>query len=206
LSTIQHYLFKRSLEEENIPIKNFRIDHSTPHNYNNDVKYNFVFPKSFISEVEKIDTTTKPIDYYFVGTIKGGHRQFLKSWSKDNSIIKETSQNNFIHPNNDPTGYYGDNYFNKDYFNELSKSKFSLCPAGCSAFDKKYVDDQKFMWTYRFWESILVGCIPITDEPDPKWHMDYKFYGLNDNHIYRTDWVEHNLKLLKKRHFIWTKD
>jgi len=52
----------------------------------------------------------------------------------------------------------------------------------------------------------MAGAIPITNEPDPKLHNDYKFYSLEDEHIYRKDWVEHNFKIFKERHFIWTKD
>ena len=81
--TIQHFLFKRALEEENIEIKNFHIDHSYPKNYNNGLEYNFVFPKSFLKEIEQIPKCKK-IDYIFLGTIKGNHRNFLKIYVQIN--------------------------------------------------------------------------------------------------------------------------
>ena len=38
-----------------------------------------------------------------------------------------------------------------EYFKMLLRSKFVLCPAG------------DFVWTYRFFESIMCGAIPITE-------------------------------------------
>lgn len=204
--TIQHFLFKRALEEENIEIKNFHIDHSYPKNYNNGLEYNFVFPKSFLKEIEQIPKCKK-IDYIFLGTIKGNHRNFLKNWNKGNSLIKTSTENNFIHPSNDPNNYYGENYFNREYFKQLCSSKFTLCPGGCSAFDKKeYIDKNIFLWTYRFWEAVLCMSIPITNEPDLRLHKDYKYYSLEDEHVYNEEWANHNFNILKERHFIWIND
>jgi len=118
MSTIQYYLFKRALEEENIPEKGIVTAHHIPANRNGSDTYPFVFPKSFLQEVEKLDSR-KEYDYFFAGTIIGEHRQFLKKWDKPRSYIKTTQQNGFIHPNNDPTGYYGENFFNKNYFQQL---------------------------------------------------------------------------------------
>lgn len=42
-------------------------------------------------------------------------------------------------------------FLNKDYFEELRDYKFIYCPAG------------DFDWTYRFFETIMVGSIPITE-------------------------------------------
>jgi len=40
------------------------------------------------------------------------------------------------------------------YYTDISKSKFSICPRGCG------ID------TYRMWESIVLGCIPIVEKYD----------------------------------------
>jgi hypothetical protein len=205
METIQSILFKRALFEEGIPLRKYRTDHGKPKNYNNGKEYNFVFPKSFLNEIEKIDKT-KTLDYVFLGTIRGKHREFLKSWDKPNSLILTADQNKFIHPRNDPLKYYGENFFNKKYFEQLSSSKFTLCPAGCSAFDDKYKSKNIFLWSYRFWEAVLCMSIPITNEPDPFWHKDYKFYKLEDDHKYNEDWAIHNFNILKEKHFIWIND
>lgn len=202
MKTIQQILFERALIEEGIEIKKLSINHGIPYNSNNGIKYNFVFPKSFLLDVEKLNYD-KLNDYIFIGTISGDHRQFLKKWDKPNSVIKTTSDNNFVHPSNDKQNYYPNNFFNLKYFQDLANSKFTLSPGGCSAFSKNHKENNVFLWTYRFWEACLVKSIPITNEPDSNWHNDYKFYRLDDDHIYREDWAEHNFNLVKERHFIW---
>lgn len=202
ITTIQTLLFERALFEEGIEKEKFSIDHGIPLNFNGGKQYNFVFPKSFLTDIETLDYQ-KSLDYIFLGTISGEHRQFIHKWDKPNSLIKTTAQNKFVHPSNDPNGYYPDNYFNRDYFQDLAKSKFTISPAGCSAMIPKYKSKNVFLWTYRFWEACLTRSIPITNEPDERWHKDYKFYTLEDEHVYREDWVEHNFNLVKERHFIW---
>ncbi len=200
---IQHILFRRALEEEGIPIFDDHINHSLPANFNNKKQYPFVFPKSFIQDIKKLNSY-RNIDYFFAGTLncKGTHRDFLKTWDKPNSIILTPRENNFIHPNNDPTGYYGDNFFNVDYFSQLARTKFAFAPAGCS-----YEKEKDFFgWTYRFWEAVLAKAIPVTNEPHKILHQGYKYYSLEDEHIYREDWVEHNFNKLVKENFIWTED
>jgi hypothetical protein len=201
--TIQHYLFERALKEEGIEKKDFVLKHDIPANYNNGKKYPFVFPKSFLKEVQKLDYSKKT-DYFFAGTIncKGNHREYLKKWNKPNSLIITPRENKFIHPSNDPTGYYSDNFFNINYFQQLANTKFALAPGGCS-YDVKR---DHFAWTYRFWEAVLVKAIPITNEPDKNLHLGYKFYSLDEEHIYRKDWTEYNFNKLKKENFIWTED
>lgn len=201
MSTIQSLLFERALLEEGIEKKHFHINHGIPLNYNNGKTYNMVFPKSFLADLENLNYK-KTTDYIFLGTMLGPHRQFLKNWNKDNSIIKTTQQNKFKHPYKERE-HYPENLFNKQYFQDLASSKFTLSPGGCSAMDLKYKSRNVFLWTYRFWESCLTKSIPITNEPDPRWHSDYKFYTLEDEHVYREDWVEYNFNLVKQRHFIW---
>jgi hypothetical protein len=42
-------------------------------------------------------------------------------------------------------------YYNKDKIFPLSRSKFAVCPRGCG------ID------TYRLWDCIVLGCIPIVE-------------------------------------------
>ena len=199
--TMQEMLFKRALKEEGIPEYRCHIQHGPPTNHNNGVNYNFIFPKSFLTDIEELDYT-KTLDYNFLGTIQGKHRQFLLNWDKPNSIIKRGTENGFKHPYLFPE-HYPENLFNKPYFQDLASSKFTLAPGGCQGLLPKHIEKGVFLWTYRFWEACLVKSIPITNEPDLKWHKDYKFYSLEDEHVYREDWAEHNFNLVKERHFIW---
>lgn len=59
-------------------------------------------------------------------------------------------------------------FLNKDYFNELSAYKFIFCPSG------------DFKWTYRFFETVLVGSIPITSVDVPIYKDYLKLTSLSE--------------------------
>lgn len=201
VKVIQHILFEQALKEADVPIKGIRIDHGTPINYNGGQKYNFVFPQSFLKDIELLWNQERIYDYIFLGSISGSHRQFLTKWNKPKSLISRTQNNGFSHPSKNPKAY-PDNYFNKKYFEKLCQSKFCLAPGGSPMNQPKFKKLKKFIWSYRFYEACLCKCIPITNEPDPNLHPDFRFYSLEDEHIYREDWVEQNFQTLKNNHFI----
>lgn len=201
MKVLQHILFEQALREAKIPIKGIRIDHGTPVNYNGGQKYSFVFPESFLNDIEPLLNQERIYDYIFLGSISGPHRQFLKKWNKPNSLISPTRQNGFVHPSKNPN-HYPSNFFNKKYLEKLCQSKFVLAPGGCPMNNPQYKKNNKFVWSYRFFESCLCKCIPITNEPDLNLHSDFKFYSLEDDHVYREDWVEHNFNTLKSKHFL----
>ena len=198
---LQHILFERALIEAGIKIERFRIDHGTPINYNGGKKYPFIFPQSFLKDIEPLWSQNKIYDYIFLGSISGSHRQFLKKWDKPKSLISPTRANKFAHPGKHPQ-LYPENFFNKKYFEKLCQSKFCLAPGGSPMNQAKFLKNKKFIWSYRFYEACLCKCIPITNEPDPNLHPDFKFYSLEEEHVYRKDWVEQNLKTLKNNHFL----
>jgi hypothetical protein len=74
-----------------------------------------------------------------------------------------------------------------DYYKFLLKSQFVLCPSG------------DFVWTYRFFESIMCGAIPIIEESCGAYD-GFRFYTMKDkNLVYRKDWVEDNYGLCLER-------
>lgn len=87
------------------------------------------------------------------------------------------------------------NNFDKAYFDNLSESKFCLCPAG------------DLMWSMRFYECLMCKCIPIVDKVDETFRspeeskLEYKYYTTSSpEFIYREDWVEHNYNIFLKYH------
>ena len=107
---------------------------------------------------------------------------FDYSHKKDGFVPKEVNKNDR-------------NFFDKEYFDNLSKSKFCLCPGG----DKKY--------SMRFYECLMCKCIPIVDSHEetfrsfPESKLDYKYYLTNSKEfIYKPEWAEHNYELFLKYH------
>jgi len=87
--------------------------------------------------------------------------------------------------------------FDREYFEVMSSSNFTLCPGG------------DMPWSMRFYEAIASGSIPVIkhhafDLSAPNlwalWEIPYKYYTLDngDNIVYRQDWVDYNLDLFLK--------
>jgi hypothetical protein len=116
--------------------------------------------------------TNKTIDILFVGKITPQRKEFLNNFNA--TIINSNRGRNKETKAKD-----------EEYFKIMSKAKFVLCPNG------------SFIWTYRFFEAIVFKAIPIIEE-NCSLYDGYKFYKKNDKPIYRKDWIEHNLKKLKR--------
>ena len=84
-----------------------------------------------------LNFSTPPFFWHWYGRI----RQYISDFADKNDwILKEnTIPNNNREINN--------NFLN--YYNKLSRSKFMIAPRGCG------------LDTYRLWDSIYLGCIPI---------------------------------------------
>ena len=77
--------------------------------------------------------------------------------------------------------------FDEEYFTERKKYKFVFCPDG------------DFVWSYRFFETVMCGGIPIVENDSPL-YKGFKYYVLNGDITdlkYDKEWVNHNLKHLK---------
>ena len=88
------------------------------------------------------NVTLPPNSYHWYGMV----RQF---------VFDIVSKKEFIYHKNcyKPPRYFS-NQDVVEYYNDLSKSKFMICPRGCG------ID------TYRLWDCIHMGCIPIVEKYD----------------------------------------
>lgn len=167
--TLQKIRALQALKEINL-IENVNIEHTeSPITYIGNKKYSLVFPRFLINHfsLEKFN------DYLFIGLVTPTRKKFLSQFSS--AKIKNSKRGR-----DKMTKVY-----DIEYFNQLSKSKFILCPNG------------DFTWTYRFFESILCGSIPIIE----KYHYlynGYKYFTKDDNHYYDNDMAYFNLEKLKK--------
>jgi hypothetical protein len=160
---------------------NLEIDHSKP--YTKFLKFNssLVFSESFIDYCYNLNKI-KEDKIYFRGLITGSRDEAFKSLKPKitKELIIESNKNGRIFPVKS---------FDEDYFISLSRYKFSFCPDG------------DFTWSYRFFESIMCGSIPIIENNCPLFD-DFYYYKLSDNLnnlSYHEEWCTHNLKLLKDK-------
>ncbi len=180
--------------------------------------YNYsVFPKRFYKYCANLPDNKK-YDYCFIGSFlvdkptsinRSWILKFINNKFTNNSFLQFTdkkTKKGYI-----PMGSYDytlikkgfvpkevplkkRNYFDKEYYKHMKESQFTLCPAGDSFF------------SMRFQEAIMCKSIPIVQSYDETFRskseslLPYKYYLIDDNHVYREDWVEHNYNLFLKYH------
>jgi hypothetical protein len=169
---IQEIRARQVLEEENLNLPINVIHKETPKTIIGKKEFSLIFPKFMFNY--KSQKTINPL---FIGKITPKREKFLRGF--DAKIINSNRGR--------------DNKFKKkdeEYFKIMSKSKFVLCPNG------------DFIWSYRFFESIIFKAIPIIEDFS-KLYEGYKFYTKDEKPIYREDWIEHNLNKLKGE-MTWT--
>lgn len=72
--------------------------------------------------------------------------------------------------------------WDEDYYNFLATSRFVLCPDG------------DFVWTYRFFESILCGAIPVVENTCDLYD-GFEYFSMNDpieRLVYSDEMAKHN--------------
>lgn len=176
---LQEFYARKAVEEKGIVVKKSSIDHENCITYVNDKKYQLLFPQYMIKSIHELDKT-KTNDYFFSGTITT-KRNWVKDFKKK-SIIKESN-----YGRKKGTKYNLD----MDYFRNMSKSKFTLCPTGDCP------------WSYRFFEAIMCHSIPILDDKEVDiLAKDYFYYRKSDKHEYNEEEVAKNYEKFIKRNIV----
>lgn len=91
-------------------------------------------------------------------------------------IVEELKQKTFITNKNGLS--------NDEFFNDISKSKFAICPRGCG------ID------TYRLWDCIALGCIPIVE----KYDSHEQFSDLPILFLNKEDYIDLNETFLNEKY------
>lgn len=176
-----------------------------------------LYPKRFYKTIAEFDGG-KTIDFCFIGGFKTDRKtennrswilEFIKNNFTSMSYLQFTDKN--THHNHINMGCFDytlkvsgfvpkehpveeRNKLDENYFKQMRKSKFTLCPAG-----------DKF-WSMRFYEALMCRSIPIVDSVNETFRsieeskLDYKYYLTTDDIEYREDWVEHNYRIFLKYH------
>jgi hypothetical protein len=100
--------------------------------------------------------------------------------TRENGVVFMVSDRGWCHPTKtwDPS-----------YFRLLASSKFVLCPDG------------RYVWTYRFFEAVMCGAIPIVQNECPLYD-GYRYYTMDDA-LEEMEWTasdaRHNQNLCRER-------
>jgi len=184
-----------------------------------------IFSKKYYNEINKLNHN-KIYDFCFIGSINSNYS--ARQWVIDFAKKYFTHNSIFINTDNDPNwvllgsfdysnkklGFspknipYPENQTkqiqyrivteNIEYFENMCKSKFVLCPIGDSS------------WSFRFYEVLMCKSIPIVES----WHHTYRtkeeadikykyvlYQNIKKNIIYN-DYVKENTIIFEKYHLL----
>ena len=222
---LQNYFtldFRIGLGESSI-LQNVFIDHQIPLCKVNEIAKPLIFPSCIIERCRAKWHQVRENEFFLSGLITKDREKTLLNWifqNSDQPIIKLKYQfrkilfinqfvtqfskikkkgissqisislnkkNKLILVPSTKGRYFPEKSWDEEYFDQLSRSKFVLCPNG------------DFVWTYRFFEAILCGAIPIIQE-ETELYDGFFFYKFSDPFseiIYSDEVVERNFEFAR---------
>ena len=188
-----------------------KYSHSAPFIKIGNIQRTLIFPHKIINRLILSWKKNKIYDFSFVGIYTSSRKIIINDWLNNKFRSKNIIDNKFSYLKNlvvEKTikrEYFDSSKililsskkgrkfpkksWDNNYYNILLKSKFVLCPSG------------DFIWSYRFFESILCGAIPIV-ENHCKAYDGFRYYTFNNNLnelIYNDEIINHNLDLCLKK-------
>lgn len=196
------YLYKKF----QIPVKTYRkqefgikktslsFSHEKPEIRINDICMPLVFPVAMVNfcEANWKNANRKII---FSGLITDKRKESLENWleyiCKYKVDIKDSFKNEKIEISFSSRGReLPVKAWDQEYYDKLLENQFALCPDG------------DFIWTYRFFEAVMCGAIPII-ENTCSLYTNFKCYDMKtplDEIVYDQEMVNHNIKYFKKNY------
>lgn len=193
------------------------INHEKPETSILTIKKPLIFPLAITDYSKTLWKEERKFKYTFAGLITKSRHDLIKNWVENNitkeqftlpvtdsfinkkkskiynffnidSTVSKTIGNLIIWSSNRgrkfPTKAWDD-----EYFKVLGDSQFVLCPSGVC------------IWSYRFFESILCGAIPIV-ESNCEAYEGFRFKYMTEDastFMWSKDDAEHNYKLCLER-------
>lgn len=190
-----------------------KIDHSKPTTRIARINRILIFPHAITESLKQKWPYSRKHKFSFAGLVTPTRKKAIENWLKviigeekyripnqsrlTNSFLAKVLP--FIKSQNNHTNKYGDFWlwssrrgrnfpiksWDEDYFNFLSNSEFVLCPSG------------DYIWSYRFFESVLCGAIPIIEEYCEAYEgFRFKFFSDELGSLtYNREDAEHNFNL-----------
>lgn len=212
-------LFSSSSSEDNGEFDitaNLRFCHEEPQTTIGSLSRHLIFPSEVSRRCRSIWNKERTIPYSFQGLITRKRKALISSWVEKNISNKHkiSDTNSWIQNlrrkvlskagldytvkkkmgdlllwSSDKGRSFPGKTWDKEYFEILSNSRYVLCPSG------------DYTWSYRFFEAILCGAIPIVEEVCEAYE-GFKFFLFKDSieELECTqEYVEHNYELCTTR-------
>jgi hypothetical protein len=206
-------------KKDTLTIDEFKISHIKPLTSIGSIQRPLIFPHSIMDYCRSIWKNNRDLPVSFAGLLTKKRKKVIEEWCKLNSEFNKNKLN-MLAPNlyrlsnkirklagipvkdytiqignlhllfSERGRYFPIKSWDEAYYQALSNSKFVLCPSG------------DYVWTYRFFESILCGAIPIVEETCEA-YKGFIFIMMNENmgnnYIWDKNIAEYNYNLCCKR-------
>jgi hypothetical protein len=197
-----------------------RISHEQPITAFSSLEKPLVFPMAMVNKCYSMWSENRETRYSFAGLITESRRELMREWVLRNfdsdlpdtntstkcwwtSLLPERIKKLFpnkiikIERKVGDLTFWSSNFgrsfpgksWDDEYFKLLSRSQFVLCPKG------------DCVWSYRFYEAILCGAIPIVEDKCSAMN-DFIFYHTRDKAQsleWNSDIALHNFNVVKNR-------
>ncbi len=198
-------------------LKDISISHEKPFCKIGTLEKTLIFPNQMVTRCRSKWEKNRSIQFLFCGLITEQRKKSLEKWirssfgKEDFSVsVTKSSPNrlkrlyyyleqkiNFVNRfkselvfkdiglhifSSNKGRYFPVKVWDEEYYDFLSNSHFVLCPDG------------DFTWTYRFFESILCGAIPIVENTCDLYN-GFEYFSMNDpveHFIYSQEVAERN--------------
>ena len=196
----------------------FRIDHQTPRTSVGNLERPLIFPHAIIERCRSYWPAQRDLRVTFAGLITPERKGVLDAWlareypgvsvpltaqqppsllarlfrrAPRERIPKEVqvAHGEVTIWSSDAGRRFPDKSWDDGYYRTLARSEFVLCPSG------------DFTWSYRFFESLLCGAVPIVQEPCAAYE-GFEFLVMGEplgTDAWTPERAEHNFRLASER-------
>jgi hypothetical protein len=181
---------------EQAPLPRLRIVHDAPRAEVGNIVRPLIFPLAIFDYCRSIWSEQRDIGFLFSGLVTPARQDLLNAWLRSqrsayrlpsppwsmmNRLRRKILGTEFSTQYADNISIGGELFqivsnsrgrefplkaWDDEYFRTMSRAKFVLCPRG------------DFAWTYRFFEAIMCGAIPLVEEPCALYES-FRFRDLN---------------------------
>mgnify|MGYP001799678503 FL=1 len=186
------------------------FNHTRPSSQIGSLKRTLIFPHASFNYCRNLWSDKRDIQICFAGLVTEKRKNTLEKWFKNNFLNSrfqlptqqrfvirlvnklfrrlnlpvlpstyKTELNGVVFWSSNRGRLFPVKAWDEEYFRLLANSQFVLCPSG------------DYIWTYRFFESIMCGAIPIIEKSCPAYE-GFRYFTMNDS-IESLKWSEEDV-------------
>jgi len=125
---------------DDVPVVKVEIDHARPNCKIGEIERPLIYSHAAFRWCRRV-WNKRTIESLFIGHMTEHRARVLRGWSFMNPVIVASERGRT----------FPIKAWDEDYYRGMGRAKFVLCPDG------------DYVWTYRFFEAVMCGCIPVVE-------------------------------------------